>query len=215
MLCSTPLLRHIFLCANTLCLIVGLIMALICALFMNSVQNTHLIYCLLGLMVGLVTALSALVGYKAIKPPKAAMLSMYCALFTILCVTQAYIVTHLAASNIITATVQNVELLWEREMVSEGPMASIESRFHCCGLHNYSDYTSTNLPLPASCFYTENDAWIYYTDGCLEKVKFAAGRASDALSIAGFLLTATQVMALIFSSALTLAYYRTGEYQEL
>ncbi|XP_053962412.1 tetraspanin-9-like [Anastrepha ludens] len=213
MIWAISLVKHLFWCANTLGLVVGLITALICVVFMDSVQNTHLVYCLFGLLVGLLTAVAALVGYSAIRPPKTAMMWLYCALFTILFVIQMYIVTHFQARNIVTATVEDIELLWERELVSEGPMASIESRFHCCGLNNYSDYTSTNMPLPASCFYTENDAWIYYTDGCLEKVKFAAYRASNALSITGFLLTATQLLALIFSITLTLIYHRTGEYE--
>ncbi|XP_039955527.1 uncharacterized protein LOC120771538 [Bactrocera tryoni] len=215
MIFATPLIRHMYLCANTLCLIVGLIMVLLSALFMDSVQNLHLIYCILGLMAGLLTALTSLVGYRAIKPPKAALMWLYCALVTIIFVTQMYIVTHLEATSIITSTVEAVELLWERELVEEGPMADIESRFHCCGLHNSSDYTSINLPLPASCFYAENDAWVHYNDGCLEKVKFAAGRASNALSYAGYTLAVAQLLALIFSFILTLIYHRTGDYETL
>lgn len=193
MIFATPLIKHMYLCANTLCLIVGLIMVLLCALFMDSVQNLHLIYCILGLVAGLLTVLTSLVGYRAIKPPKAAIMWLYSALLTIIFVTSVYIVTHFEATSIITTSVEAVELLWERELMSEGPMADIENRFHCCGLHNSSDYTSINLPLPASCFYAENDAWVHYNEGCLEKVKFAAGRASTALSYVGYTLAGSQV----------------------
>ncbi|XP_036218778.2 23 kDa integral membrane protein isoform X3 [Bactrocera oleae] len=220
MIFATPLIKHMYLCANTLCLIVGLIMVLLCALFMDSVQNLHLIYCILGILAGLLTALNSVVGYRAIKPPKAALMCFYisfkyCALVTIIFVTQMYIVTHFEATSIITTTVEAVELLWERELVKEGPMADIESRFHCCGLHNSSDYTSINLPLPASCFYDENDAWVHYNEGCLEKVQFAARRASNALSYAGYTLAVAQLLALIFAFVLILIYHRAGDYETL
>ncbi|XP_069963777.1 uncharacterized protein [Bactrocera oleae] len=224
MIFATPLIKHMYLCANTLCLIVGLIMVLLCALFMDSVQNLHLIYCILGILAGLLTALNSVVGYRAIKPPKAALMWLYCALVTIIFVTQMYIVTHFEATSIITTTVEAVELLWERELVKEGPMADIESRvggnkikelFHCCGLHNSSDYTSINLPLPASCFYDENDAWVHYNEGCLEKVQFAARRASNALSYAGYTLAVAQLLALIFAFVLILIYHRAGDYETL
>ncbi|XP_011178824.2 protein late bloomer [Zeugodacus cucurbitae] len=212
---ATPLIRYMYLSANTLCLIVGLIMVLLCVLFMDSVQNLHLIYCILGLLTGLLTIVASFVGYRAIKPPKAVLMWLHCALFTIIFVTQMYIVTHFEASSIITTSAETVELLWERELVNEGPMADIESRFHCCGLHNSSDYTSINLPLPASCYYTENDAWVNYNDGCLEKVKFAAGRASDALSYVGYTMATAQLLALTFSFVLTLIYHRNGDYETL
>nr|XP_014088553.1 uncharacterized protein LOC106616428 isoform X2 [Bactrocera oleae] len=150
-------------------------------------------------------------GHKATE----GCIDVYCALVTIIFVTQMYIVTHFEATSIITTTVEAVELLWEKELVKEGPMADIESRFHCCGLHNSSDYTSINLPLPASCFYDENDAWVHYNEGCLEKVQFAAGRASNALSYAGYTLAVAQLLALIFAFVLILIYHRAGDYETL
>lgn len=52
----------------------------------------------------------------------------YSALLTIIFVTSVYIVTHFEATSIITTSVEAVELLWERELMSEGPMADIENR---------------------------------------------------------------------------------------
>ncbi|XP_067632172.1 tetraspanin-6-like isoform X2 [Eurosta solidaginis] len=196
MICTHNLVRRIFWCSNAFCLIVGLIMILLCMIFMNSVLDFHLAYCLFGLITGSLTVLSAIIGYGVMKQSEAMMLWLHCALVTILFLTQLYIVIHFQASNVITSTVENLHLLWEREMRSEGSMASIESRFHCCGLHNYSDYTIANMPLPVSCFYVENDAWVHYNNGCLEKVTFAACRASKALSVAGFTLNATQTAAI-------------------
>ncbi|CAD7013403.1 unnamed protein product [Ceratitis capitata] len=215
MISATPFIRQIYLSANTLCLIIGLIMTLLCVFFMDSVQNLHLIYCIFGLIVGALTVFSALVGYRAIKPPKAAWMWLYFALLAILFVIQMYVVIQYEASSIVATTLEEVESLWKRELVKEGPMADIESRFHCCGLHNSSDYITLNLPLPASCFYTENNAWTNYNEGCLEKVKFAADRASNALSFTGSALAAAQLVALVFSFILTLLYHRRGDYEIL